>query len=335
MSNTNHRSFTVDTHEQGERLDRLFTLRYSDFSRTRFKQLIKDGHAAVDGTANTEPNYRVQPGETIEIVIPLPEPAVPKAESIPLDIVYEDDALIVINKPAGLVVHPAAGNWNGTLVNALIAHCGDTLSGIGGVRRPGIVHRLDKETSGVMVVAKTDQAHRGLAAQFAAHGADGKMERMYQALVWGALPRKTGTVDAAVDRKWANRQKMAVVPDGGKHAVTHYRVMEAFPRPPATPLVSHVLCRLETGRTHQIRVHMAHIGHPLLGDMTYGSGFAASAQKLPPEAAEALEKLARQALHAHSLGFEHPLSGAQLAFERAPPEDFQAVLDACKCISEL
>jgi len=328
-SSANHRSFTVNTQEQGERLDRLFTLHYSDLSRSRFKELIKSGQTSVNGVTNTEPNYRVQTGETVEITIPTPEPAIPRPESIPIDIIYEDDALIVINKPAGLVVHPAAGHWTGTLVNALIAHCGESLSGIGGVKRPGIVHRLDKETTGLMVVAKTDQAHRGLAAQFAAHGADGKLLRAYMAVVWGTPERRAGTIDAAVDRKSANRQKMAVVTRGGKHAVTHYKVEKSLPPPPRAAVVSLIECTLETGRTHQIRVHMAHIGHPLLGDPTYGAGFAASAGKLNPDAAKALTKLGRQALHAKLLGFEHPISGKKLRFEQELPADMSRLVEAC------
>lgn len=332
-SSTSHRSFTVDTHEQGERLDRLFSLRYADLSRSRFKDLIKAGNAAVDGITNLEPNYRVRPGETVEITIPAPEPALPLAESIPLDILYEDASIIVINKPAGLVVHPAVGNWRGTLVNALIAHCGLSLSGIGGVRRPGIVHRLDKDTSGVMVVAKSDTAHRGLAEQFAAHGADGRMERAYAALVWGVPERKSGTIEASLARKETNRQKMTVVRSGGKHAVTRYRVSEVLSVPPAAALASLVDCRLETGRTHQIRVHMAHIGHPVMGDTTYGAGFAASAGKLPEAAGQALKRLGRQALHARSLSFEHPDTAEKLVFESPLPGDMQALKDALKTIS--
>lgn len=329
ISSANLRSFTVNSQEQGERLDRLFSLHYADLSRSRFKELIKTGQAAVNGVTNTEPNYRVQAGETIEITIPKPEDAIPRAESIPLDIIYEDDDLIVINKPAGLVVHPAAGNWTGTLVNALIGHCGDSLSGIGGFRRPGIVHRLDKETTGTMVVAKHDRAHRGLAEQFAAHGADGRLLRSYIALVWGAPSPRAGSIDAALDRKSANRQKMAVVTKGGKHAVTHYRVEHMFPPPPRAPVVSQVECRLETGRTHQIRVHMAHLGHPLLGDPTYGAGFAASVSKLDPDAATALSLLKRQALHAGVLGFDHPISGEKLRFEQKLPDDLARLADAC------
>lgn len=328
MSGANHRSLTVGTLEQGERLDRLLSLHFSDLSRSRFKDLIKAGNATVDGVTNAEPNYRVSAGEVIGITVPEPEPAVPQAESIPLDVLYEDHALIVINKPAGLVVHPAAGNWSGTLVNALIAHCGDSLSGIGGVRRPGIVHRLDKETSGVMVVAKTDPAHRGLSDQFAAHGADGRMQRIYEAYVWGVPERRQGSIDANLGRKGTNRQKMAVLRDGGKHAVTHYRVTETFPGGTDDPIVAKVECRLETGRTHQIRVHMAHLGHPLLGDVTYGAGFAASATKLSAKAAEALAKLKRQALHARVLAFEHPESGKKMRFEAEPPADLCALANA-------
>ena len=335
MSDPNHLTLTVDEAEKGERLDRLFSLRFPDTSRSRFKDLIKNGQAAVNGKKVIEPNHRVSPQDLVEIIIPSPEPAVPRAELIPLDIIYEDDALIVINKPAGLVVHPAAGNWSGTLVNALIAHCGESLSGIGGVKRPGIVHRLDKETSGLMVVAKHDRAHRGLAAQFAAHGADGKMERSYVALVWGVPDRTKGTVDAALGRKLANRQKMSVLKTGGKHAVTHYRLEEALPPPPAAPVASLIECKLETGRTHQIRVHMAHIGHPLLGDPVYGSGFAASTHKLPQAAAAALTKLKRQALHARTLGFEHPLTGEPMRYDSEPPQDLAKLIAACRAGDEV
>lgn len=329
MSSANHRSLTVSTQEHGERLDRLLSLHYSDLSRSRFKDLIKAGNATVGGVQNAEPNYRVREGEIVEITVPSPEPAIPKAESIPLDILYEDPDLIVINKPAGLVVHPAAGNWTGTLVNALIAHCGDSLSGIGGVRRPGIVHRLDKKTSGVMVVAKNDQAHRALSEQFAAHGTDGRMERLYLALVWGVPARRSGTIEASLGRKATNRQKMAVVRSGGKHAVTHYRTIETLPRAAEQSLVSAIECRLETGRTHQIRVHLSHIGHPLLGDPTYGSGFAASINRLPDAARSALLGLDRQALHARNLAFEHPKTGEKQSFESPLPDDLQALFDAC------
>ncbi|RMF02436.1 MAG: RluA family pseudouridine synthase, partial [Alphaproteobacteria bacterium] len=299
-------------------------------SRSRLKSLIKQGHALQAGRTIVEPNSRVKPGEVYEITIPLAEPAIPRGEDIPLDILYEDEHLIVLDKPAGLVVHPAAGNWTGTLVNALIHHCGDSLSGIGGVKRPGIVHRLDKETSGLMVVAKTDAAHKGLAAQFADHGRSGALERAYTALVWGVpFPRK-GRIDAPLARRSENRQKMAVVNEGGRSAVTHYEVAETYAPhgggADAEPVASRLLCRLETGRTHQIRVHMAHIGHPLLGDETYGSGFRTKAALLSDAARDLLRKRPGQALHAHLLGFVHPISGEPMSFEKEPPADLQALI---------
>jgi 23S rRNA pseudouridine1911/1915/1917 synthase len=236
----------------------------------------------------------------------------------------------VIDKPAGLVVHPAAGHDSGTLVNALIAHCGESLSGIGGVKRPGIVHRLDKDTSGLLVVAKTDRAHRGLAAQFADHGRTGALERAYIALVWGVPDPTRGVVDGAIARSTANREKMAVVADDrGRHARTHYAVEAVF-GPARAPVASCLRCRLETGRTHQIRVHMAKIGHPLLGDESYGAGFKTKAVRLSPEAREALRGLGRQALHAAVLGFEHPVSGENLHFESEPPPDLQRLIGALR-----
>jgi 23S rRNA pseudouridine1911/1915/1917 synthase len=245
-----------------------------------------------------------------------------------LIIPYEDKDLIVIDKPAGLVVHPGAGNETGTLVNALIAHCGDSLSGIGGVRRPGIVHRLDKDTSGLLVVAKNDRAHHGLSEQFAAHGRDGRLARSYLALVWGVPERPRGTIAAAIDRSSANRQKMAVSRSAAaRDAVTHYEVLEMLGKP---PLASLVRCELETGRTHQIRVHMAHIGHPLLGDRVYGAGFRSSAAKLSGAAKDALNALNRQALHATTLGFDHPVSGKPLRFESPAPADFGTLLEALR-----
>jgi 23S rRNA pseudouridine1911/1915/1917 synthase len=274
----------------------------------------------------TEARSKLKAGEHVAVRLPPAIAAEPQAETIPLDIVYEDSALIVIDKPAGLVVHPAAGHETGTLVNALIAHCSDSLSGIGGVRRPGIVHRLDKDTSGLLVVAKTDQAHKGLSEQFAAHGRDGRLERAYLALVWGAPERRLGTVDAPIGRHTTAREKMRVASHGGaRKAVTHYDLVEGFGSPPYASLLR---CRLETGRTHQIRVHMAHIGHPLLGDETYGKGFKASIAKLPHRAQIALKALGRQALHAAVLGFEHPVTGASLHFESLPPADLAALISA-------
>jgi len=280
----------------------------------------------VEGAVVTSGSHKLKGGERIEVSIPPAAPALPAAEKIPLRIVHEDNDLLVIDKPAGLVVHPGAGNETGTLVNALIAHCGDSLSGIGGVRRPGIVHRLDKDTSGLLVVAKNDLAHRGLSEQFAAHGRDGRLERAYLAVVWGSPERNRGTISASLNRSNANRQKMAVSRSvKAREAVTRYEVLERFGAPPVASLIR---CELETGRTHQIRVHMAHLGHPLLGDKTYGAGFTASLQKLPEAARIALKTLNRQALHATVLGFEHPRTGRALRFESPPPPELAGFIGA-------
>jgi 23S rRNA pseudouridine1911/1915/1917 synthase len=225
-----------------------------------------------------------------------------------------------------LVVHPAAGNWTGTLVNALIAHCGDSLSGVGGEKRPGIVHRLDKDTTGLMVVAKNDRAHRKLAAQFAEHGRDDRLRRGYLAIVWGAPDRPKGTIDAPIDRHPKARDKMAVR-EGGREAVTHWEVLERYPGTDGKPVASLLACRLNTGRTHQIRVHLAHIGHPLLGDDVYGAGFKTKAAHLMPAARAALAALGRQALHAYLLGFEHPTTGEPLAFRSELPGELGRLRD--------
>ena len=301
-------------------------------SRSRIKALIKQGQVSVNGAPNKEPNYRLKVDDKICLLVPPPEDPEPEAENIPLEILFEDDHLVVINKPPGLVVHPAPGNWSGTLVNALLHHCGDSLAGIGGVRRPGIVHRLDKDTSGIMVVAKTDIAHAGLSAQFADHGKTGPLERAYLALVWGALKRNTGTVDAPLGRSSKNRMKRSVVkiygPDS-RHAVTHYTVKKHMDGSgDGITNVSLVECMLETGRTHQIRVHMAHLGHPLLGDQDYGKHYQTKINTLEPKPKAALEKLQRQALHATLLGFEHPVSGEHLRFEAPLPDDLRVVLES-------
>lgn len=324
-------SIEADADDEGQRLDRFLANHVPDMSRSRLKDLIKSGHAAQDGRTIVEPNLRVKRGERYDIDVPPAKPAIPKGEEIPLNVVYEDDAVIVIDKPAGLVVHPAAGNWTGTLVNALIAHCGDSLSGIGGVKRPGIVHRIDKETSGLMVVAKSDVAHRNLAKQFADHGRTGALERSYEAVVWGVPHPPKGSIDAALARRPQNRQKMSVVSDSGKEAVTHYAVVERY-GPGEERFAARVKCRLETGRTHQIRVHMAHIGHPLIGDPVYGAGFKSKAQILPEKARKIVERLPRQALHASILGFEHPISGEILRFESPLPKDLSRIVN---CLSEI
>jgi 23S rRNA pseudouridine1911/1915/1917 synthase len=303
--------------EGAERLDKALAAAHPEISRARFQRLIAEGHVAVEGMIVSDGGTKTRPGQTITITLPPPVAAEPEAEDIPLDILFEDKHLIVINKPAGLVVHPAAGHDGGTLVNALIAHCGDSLSGIGGVKRPGIVHRLDKDTSGVLVVAKTDQAHKALSEQFAAHGRDGRLERAYLAFVWGMPERKGGTIATGIGRSTANRQKMAVSNKAdAREAITHFDVKETFGE-----VASLVECRLETGRTHQIRVHMAHIGHPLLADPTYGSGFKSAESRLSDAARMAIKSLKGQALHAFLLAFEHPATGKSLKFEAPLPDD--------------
>jgi 23S rRNA pseudouridine1911/1915/1917 synthase len=318
---------TVLAEERGERIDRLLAARLEDLSRSRLKALILDGAVTTGGRTIRDPGYRVNVGEVVAVAVPAPVPAEPAAENIPLVIVHEDEALIVIDKPAGLVVHPAAGNWSGTLVNALVAHCGESLSGIGGVRRPGIVHRLDKDTTGLMVVAKTDRAHKALAKQFVDHGRTGPLARGYLAFVWGAMDRPKGTINAPLDRNPHARDKMAVRA-AGREAITHWERREHYLGSEGATVASLLECRLETGRTHQIRVHMAHIGHPVLGDTTYGPGFKTKATHLAPEAAQALKGLGRQALHAYMLGFDHPLTRRYVEFRSELPADLARLRSA-------
>jgi 23S rRNA pseudouridine1911/1915/1917 synthase len=320
--------------DAGQRLDRLLALRLPELSRSRLQALIRDGAVRCGGATIRDPGRRVKPGQRIRIAIPAPEPALPEAQHIPLSVVYENERLIVIDKPAGLVVHPAAGQARDTLVNALIAHCGASLSGIGGVRRPGIVHRLDKDTSGLMVVAKTDAAHRGLSAQFAAHGADGRLTRAYLALVWGQPSRARGAIDASLARSDKNRTRIAVTKAGsGRRAVTHYAVLDTYMSASGKPAASLLRLELETGRTHQIRVHLAHIGHPVLGDPVYGASHKASAATLPEAARDALGQLGRQALHAAELGFVDPGTGRKLSFTSELPAGMarlRAALEAAR-----
>lgn len=297
------------------RLDRALADAFPDLSRSRLKSLVLSGRVSLDGVSILDPSASVPAGTCARVQVPAPLPAAPVPRQIPLDIRHEDEALIVIAKPAGLVVHPAAGHEDDTLVNALLAHCGDSLSGIGGVRRPGIVHRIDKDTSGLVVVAKSDAAHQHLAAQFAEHS----VERAYKAFVKGAPRPAAGTVDGALARSNTNRQKMAVRARG-KPARTHYRTLQTY-GPALTPVAAQVECRLETGRTHQIRVHMAHIGHALVGDGTYGRAGFGAWRPLDPEIRERLQGYPRQALHAFRLGFRHPLTGEKLAFEDDLPND--------------
>jgi 23S rRNA pseudouridine1911/1915/1917 synthase len=351
---------TVGAAESGQRLDRALTTFVSELSRTRLKTLILAGHVAIGGRTIRDPGHCVNAGDEVAVVVPQPAPPTPRPENIPLAVIYEDADIVVIDKPAGLVVHPAAGNWTGTLVNALVAHCGATLSGIGGVRRPGIVHRLDKDTTGLMVVAKNDRAHQTLAAQFADHGRTGSLQRGYLAFVWGTPDRPKGVIDKPIDRHPQARERMAVRP-GGREAITLWEVLENYPAAddPARPSVgegrkearrarrrpglhstaakpsgsaprvaSLLECRLKTGRTHQIRVHLAAMGHPLLGDTTYGPGFRTKMALLPEAAREALAALSRQALHAYLLVVEHPRSGREMVFRSSLPPDLERLRQA-------
>lgn len=299
------REFIPETADQNQRLDVFLAKAAPDLSRSRVQTLVADGLVTVSGRAE-KASYKVQPGDRILLTVPAPVPATVAPEAIPLDVLYEDESVVVVNKPRGMVVHPAAGNWQGTLVNALLGRCGD-LSGIGGEVRPGIVHRLDKDTSGVMVVAKSDAAHASLAKQIK----DRTAGRKYLALVHGNVQAETGLVDAPIGRHRLDRKKMAVDPDHGREARTRFRVVERFGD------YTLVECRLETGRTHQIRVHMAHIGHPVVGDPKYGprrSPFA----------------IAGQALHSAELVFRHPVSGAALTFTAPLPDDMAAILRALR-----
>ena len=294
----------------GQRLDKALA-EASGLSRERIKALMREGRVTLDGKVAAQASHKPAAGSAFAITIPAVTPDEAQPEDIPLNVVFEDEHLIVIDKPAGLVVHPAVGNYDGTLVNALLHHCQGQLSGIGGVARPGIVHRIDKDTSGLLVVAKSDVAHEGLARQFEDH----TVERAYLALVAGNPLPPSGTVTGSIGRSNTNRKKMALVSEGrGKHAVTHFATLERF------ALAALVECRLETGRTHQVRVHMTSLGNPLLGDPAYGR----TPTKLKPLLAE--HKFERQALHARVLGFIHPVTGAALRFESPLPADMAGLL---------
>jgi 23S rRNA pseudouridine1911/1915/1917 synthase len=320
-SNSGQRHQVIVSGDEGSnRLDRVLAVRLEALSRSRLKALILAGSVTLKNTPIRDPAYHVAPGDTITIDVPVAVAAEPVGEDIALDIVYEDDDIIVINKPKGLVVHPAAGHETGTLVNALIAHCGASLSGIGGVKRPGIVHRLDKDTTGLMVAAKNDRAHKSLTEQFADHGRTNAMRRGYMAFAWDLPNRARGTVDAPIDRHPFAREKMAVR-DSGREAITHWEIQEAFLGRDGKPIAALLACQLETGRTHQIRVHLAHINHPLMGDGVYGPHFKTKASHLGPQSQAALAALGRQALHAYLLALEHPRTGEILHWEVALPED--------------
>jgi 23S rRNA pseudouridine1911/1915/1917 synthase len=323
--------------QAGERLDKVLAGLISTMSRARLQAIIREGGVRLRGVAVCDPSVAVREGDDIEVAVPEAKPATVEGEDIPLRILHEDDHLIVIDKPAGLTVHPGAGNARGTLVNALIAHCGTSLSGIGGVMRPGIVHRLDKDTTGLMVIAKHDEAHRDLSRQFADHGRTGDLRREYIALVWGEPRPRAGRIETLIGRHPASRTKMAVVRSGGRVAITHYVVERTFGNPVTTarrkikhgtsipPLASVVRCRLETGRTHQVRVHLAFKGTPLIGDPLYGLGHTSRIRGLPGEVDEVIMKLGRQALHAVTLAFRHPVTGRVMTFESEIPEDMAKV----------
>ena len=301
------------------RLDKACTLAFPGISRSRIKVLIENECVTVDGCIIADPSIKVKSGQLLALSLPPPEPPEPQGENIPLSIAYEDEHLLVVDKPAGLVVHPAPGNASGTLVNALIAHCGDSLSGIGGVKRPGIVHRIDKDTSGLMVVAKTDAAHAGLARQFAEHSLD----RAYLAVVWGRVSPESGVIEGAIGRSPANRKKMAIVSSGGKPALTRYRVIRHF-----GDIATLVECRLATGRTHQIRVHFSAKGHPLVGDATYGRMSYHRGGKIPEGLDCDIITFPRQALHAARIGFNHPILNEFLTFESPLPGDMEHLVTA-------
>jgi len=317
-------TFTAGPADAGERIDRLLALWLPEISRSRLKNLVEAGWLSSGGETIEQPAYRVKPGQSFAIIVPEPAAAVPQPQSIPLDILYEDHDIVVLNKPAGLVVHPAPGNPDRTLVNALLAHCGTELTGIGGTRRPGIVHRLDKDTSGLMVAAKTDAAHQALTRAFAAR----EIERTYQAVVWGVPAPREGEIVGNIGRSPRDRKKMAVLARGGKPATTRYRVLRVL----AGGRASLVECRLLSGRTHQIRVHMAAKGHPLLGDPLYGRAKAVRGRALPGGAQSALAALGRQALHAKTLGFRHPMTGKPLHFDSGLPLDINHLINSLESL---
>lgn len=312
---------SVSSEHVHSRLDKFLSLSLPDISRSRIQALVKEGNVTLNGKSITDSSYRVKQDESYHITIPPAVPTTLSATEIALDIYYEDDDLLVINKAAGMTVHPGAGNPNDTMVNALLAHCGGNLSGVGGVQRPGIVHRLDKDTSGLLVVAKNDAAHQSLSGQIASRS----LKRVYLAVVWGVMVPSSGSITTNIGRSIRNRKKMAVMRTGGKVATTHYTTKEIFYH----QLASLVECRLETGRTHQIRVHMTHKGHSLIGDQSYGSN-----RKLPgtvdKDAAYYVQHFPRQALHSHQIAFTHPVTGEWKAFTAPLPEDMEKLVEVLR-----
>ena len=311
----------VDDLQAGMRLDKFLSSNLPDLSRSMVQKLICSGNVSMDENVITENDFKVRVGDGFCVMMPEPEEAEPKPENINLNIVYEDDDLIVVNKPAGMTVHPAPGAWSGTLVNGLLFHCKDNLSGVGGVKRPGIVHRIDKDTSGLLVVAKNDMAHKGLSEQFVKHS----IERTYYAVVYGCPNPLNGVIEGNIARSRYDRKKMAMVVSGGKHAVTHYKTLCTN-----NGAVSLIKCNLETGRTHQIRVHMSSIGCNLVGDKVYEKSGKTQIKGLANEVKNFINSFPRQALHAASLGFVHPRSGQQMQFECDFPPDMTEILDRCE-----
>ncbi|MFO0389715.1 MAG: RluA family pseudouridine synthase [Alphaproteobacteria bacterium] len=319
---SNSHSIIVSPEEAGTRVDKFLSARLDGISRSRIQSLMDGGHISCDGKTISDAATKVKDGQHFDVKIPDVVESHILPQDIPLSIVYEDEHILILNKPAGLTVHPGAGNPDMTLVNALLAHCGTSLSGIGGVARPGIVHRIDKETSGLLAVAKNDAAHAALSEQLATR----TLKRTYTALVWGTLKQKQGTITGNIGRSPVNRQKMAVVKTGGRSAVTHYKIVTSY----QLPVISLVECNLETGRTHQIRVHFAHIGNALVGDPVYGGGTANRIKTMRIDEAMKTTLLGfeRQALHAKELGLIHPATGKHMLFTCEMPEDMRALISA-------
>lgn len=308
---------SVNIAQKGQRLDKFLSQSFVDISRSQIQRLIEQGYVTCDDDTLVDNAFKVKLGDIYQLVIPEPREADPEPENIPLDIVFEDDDIVVVNKPAGMTVHPAPGSWNGTLVNALLYHCRDNLSGIGGVKRPGIVHRIDKDTSGLLVVAKNDFSHHHLCAQFFDHS----IERTYFAVVHGMPNPVQGRIEANIGRSKFDRKKMAILKDGGKVAVTNYKLIQNFHN-----IASLVQCNLETGRTHQIRVHMASLGCNLVGDQLYSKSVKTNIKGVESSMLKYINNFSRQALHATTLGFIHPKSGAFVSFSSEFPNDFNELL---------
>lgn len=321
--NTIYNSQIVNKDYKGLRIDKFLALSFPEMSRSQLQRLIKNGNVSCDDDIIADNSFKVREEDVYQVFVPPAVEADPQPENIPLDIVFEDEDIVVVNKPAGMTVHPAPGATHGTLVNALLFHCGDSLSGVGGVKRPGIVHRIDKDTSGLLVVAKNDVAHRCLSEQFFAHS----IERTYYALVYGVPNPLNGKIEGNIGRSPYDRKKMAILSNGGKHAVTHYQTIENFKN-----IAALIKCNLETGRTHQIRVHMASIGCNLIGDQTYVKSKKTTIKGLSEEAKEYINTFPRQALHATTLGFIHPRSQTWVNFSSSFPNDFETLHNVLKNI---